>query len=78
MCGAEAAEDKAAQEFKQRTEAGAGASDVGSVEEQVPFVMLAIRLLLHHSSCFRAVQFRQSCEFRTMAWLCTESLMVWA
>ena len=38
--GAEAAEEKAAQDFKQRTEAGAGASDTKSVDEQVHFVTL--------------------------------------
>ena len=40
VCGAEAAEEKAAQEFKQRTGAGAGASDTKSVDEQVHFVAL--------------------------------------
>ena len=40
VCGAETAEEKAAQEFKQRTEAGAGASDTKSVAEQVRFVTL--------------------------------------
>ena len=38
--GAEAAEEKAAQEFKQRTEAGAGASDTKPVVEQVHFLTL--------------------------------------
>ena len=40
MCGAETAEGKAAQEFKQRTDAGAGASDTISVDEQVHLVTL--------------------------------------
>ena len=66
VCGAEAAEEKAAQEFKQRTEAGAGASDIKAVEEQVHFLTLVMTDCSSVTLAIRAAHFRQYCNAPAM------------